>query len=130
MASLSRVGSALAHVLALKMSENTLPVTFQMVPGRPGRGFGGWSGRLAFSPRLGGSEELSGVLGGTPRRASSSAMRASSPALRSTNRRFCSTSPEISAISSCRLSEIKRLGSHPEFESAPQTGVNGAPAIP
>jgi hypothetical protein len=63
------------------------------MPGQPLRGGLGLSGRLDFWPLEGGSEELSGVLGGMFSLASSAATRAVSAA-------FYSMRASISAISS------------------------------
>src|ERR1700746_2632338 len=97
---------------------------------------------LAYRPREGGSEELSGVFGGPPRLASSSAMRAfnaftcaSDSSMRSSRPAICAMSPSIRAssdatswapsllgesISLCGIASVNQLAA---LGSTPQTRV-------
>ena len=79
---------------------------------------------LAFCPRDGGSEELSGVFGGVPSLASSSAMRASSAlfcasssSIRPSSDAFCATMRQHQRLQVV-IERIDLLGRHAELESA------------
>src|SRR5260370_30779592 len=79
--------------------------------GRPLRPLFPASGRLAFCPVEGGSEELVGVFGGDPKRASSSATRAASTL-------FCSASASTSRFNASLSSESSVSGAIPSLNQA------------
>jgi hypothetical protein len=111
----ARVGAHVLEILApqpqrsawMSRTASGLAQRSRATPGRPLRPFFRLPPVLAtlpFCPLDGGSEELSGVFGGWPRRASSSAMRETSAwfcvSSASTRAKSCSTSAFSSALSS------------------------------